>query len=150
MALFLAAQALDNEAMNPSTDPFDLPITPLPVLAETQARQRRIVEAGFWKKLLRLVGHVPFVEDLAAAYFCVVDPSTPSRVRGAVLLALVWFVLPASAMPEFVLVLGLTDEAAVVALVARMVGRHIKERHYVRARAVLGIPEPLKDWEIWG
>jgi uncharacterized membrane protein YkvA (DUF1232 family) len=93
----------------------------------------QIVEEGFWKKLLKLAGRVPFVEDLAAAYFCFVDPTTPGRVRGIVLVALAWFVLPAS----------------VVAIAARMVRRHIKERHYRRAREVLGIPDPVSDDEIW-
>jgi uncharacterized membrane protein YkvA (DUF1232 family) len=109
----------------------------------------QIVEQGFWKKLLKLAGRVPFVEDLAAAYFCVVDPTTPGRVRGIILAALAWFVLPASVLPEFIVVLGFTDDVAVVAIAARMVRRHIKERHYRRAREVLGIPEPLSDEEIW-
>ncbi len=30
----------------------------------------QIVEEKFWAKLLKLAGRVPFVEDLAAAYFC--------------------------------------------------------------------------------
>lgn len=136
--------------MTGESDPFDLPITPLPVLAYTEARYTRIVQAGFWQKLLKQAGRVPFSEDLAAAYFCVVDPTTPSRVRGALLAALAWFVIPASIMPEFVIVLGLTDDAAVIALVAGMVRRHTKERHYKRARAALGIAEPVEDIEIWG
>jgi len=72
-------------------------------------------------------------------------------VRGILLVALAWFVLPASIMPEFLVVLGLTDDAAVVALVAGIVRRHIKERHYRRARAALGIPEPVteEEDEIW-
>jgi uncharacterized membrane protein YkvA (DUF1232 family) len=108
-----------------------------------------IVEEGFWKKLLKLAGRVPFVEDLAAAYFCFVDPTTPGRVRGIVLVALAWFVLPASVLPEFIVVLGFTDDVAVVAIAARMVRRHIKERHYQRAREALGIPEQVGDDEIW-
>jgi uncharacterized membrane protein YkvA (DUF1232 family) len=109
----------------------------------------QIVEEGFWKKLLKLAGRVPFVEDLAAAYFCLIDPSTPGRVRGIVLVALAWFVVPASVLPEFIVVLGFTDDVAVVAIAARMVRRHIKERHYRRARETLGIPEPIRDEEIW-
>lgn len=135
--------------MEQRLDPFDLPVIPLPVLASTQARHARIVREGFWRKILKLTGRVPFSEDLVAAYFCVADPATPSRVRGALLLALAWFVLPASVMPEFLIVLGLTDDAAVVALVAGIVRRHIRERHYRQARAVLGIAEPLSDSEIW-
>jgi uncharacterized membrane protein YkvA (DUF1232 family) len=136
--------------MKQTVDPFDIPVIPLPVIAITQARHARIVREGFWKKMLRTAGRVPFAEDLAAAYFCVIDPKTPSRVRGVLLVALAWFVVPAAVMPEFLIVAGLTDDAAVLAIVASMVRKHIKERHYVRARAALGIAEPMADEEIWG
>jgi uncharacterized membrane protein YkvA (DUF1232 family) len=136
--------------MKQTSDPFDIPVIPLPVIAFTQARHARIVHAGFWKKMLKVAGRVPFAEDLAAAYFCVIDPKTPSRVRGVLLMALAWFVLPAAVMPEFLIVVGLTDDAAVLAIVASMVRKHIKERHYVRAREALGIAEPIADDEIWG
>ena len=109
------------------------------------ARHARIVERGFWPKLLKLAGRIPFAEDLAAAYFCVLDPTTPGRVKGVLLAALAWFVLPASLMPEFLIVLGFTDEIAIMAIVVRMVRKHLKERHYVRARAALGIPEPAGE-----
>jgi uncharacterized membrane protein YkvA (DUF1232 family) len=109
----------------------------------------RIVERGFWKKLLHYAGRVPFVEDLAAAWFCVIDPATPGRVRGTVLAALAWFALPASLLPEFIVILGFTDDVAVMAITARMVRRHIRERHYKRAREVLGIPDPIDDDDIW-
>ncbi|HKD23601.1 MAG TPA: YkvA family protein [Rhizomicrobium sp.] len=136
--------------MKPDPELFDIPVIPLPVLASTHARHARIVRDGFWRKLLKLAGRVPFTEDLAAAYFCVIDPQTPSRVRGVVLVALAWFVVPASVMPEWLIVAGLTDDAAVLALAVGMVRKHIKERHYVRARAALGIPEPIPDEQIWG
>ncbi|MGH6875855.1 MAG: YkvA family protein [Rhizomicrobium sp.] len=106
------------------------------------ARHARIVEEGFWPKLLRLAGRVPFAEDLAAAYFCVIDPATPGRVRGVLLAALAWFVLPAAVMPEFIVVLGFTNEIAVTAIAVRMIRTHLKERHYARARQALGLPEP--------
>ena len=136
--------------MRDKPDPFDIPVIPLPVIAFTQARHARIVREGFLRKILKTAGRVPFAEDLAAAYFCVIDPQTPSRVRGVLLVALAWFVLPAAVLPEFLIVAGLTDDAAVLALAAGMVRKHIKERHYVRARAALGILEPVADDEIWG
>lgn len=105
-------------------------------------RHATIVEEGFWTKLLKLAGKIPFAEDLAAAYFCAIDPATPGRVRGVLLAALAWFVLPAAVMPEFVVLLGFTNEIAVTAIAVRMIRKHLKERHYVRARAALGIPEP--------
>jgi uncharacterized membrane protein YkvA (DUF1232 family) len=106
------------------------------------ARHARIVDEGFWTKLLRLGGRIPFAEDLAAAYFCVIDPATPGRVRGVLLAALAWFVVPAAVMPEFVAILGFTNEIAVTAIAVRMVRKHLKEQHYARARAALGIPDP--------
>jgi uncharacterized membrane protein YkvA (DUF1232 family) len=111
-------------------------------LPATIARHTRIVEEGFWTKLRKLAGRIPFAEDLAAAYFCVIDPITPGRVRGVLLAALAWFVLPAAVMPEFVAVLGFTNEIAVAAIAMRMVRKHLKEQHYLRARAALYIPEP--------
>ena len=109
------------------------------------AQHARAVESGFWPRLRKLAGQIPFAEDLAAAYFCVMDPATPGRVRGVLLAALAWFVLPASVMPEFVVVVGFTDELAVTAIVARMIRKHLKECHYVQARLALGIREPLPE-----
>ncbi|HEY2444728.1 MAG TPA: YkvA family protein [Rhizomicrobium sp.] len=114
-------------------------------LPQSLARHSRIVDEGFWTKLRNLAGRIPFAEDLAAAYFCVIDPATPGRVRGVLLAALAWFVVPAAVMPEFVVVLGFTNEIAVTAIAVRMVRKHLKECHYARARAALGIPEPTVD-----
>jgi len=114
-------------------------------LPATIVRHARIVEQGFWPRLLKLAGRIPFAEDLAAAYFCVIDPATPGRVRGVVLAALAWFVLPASVMPQFLVVVGFTDELAVTAIVVRMIRKHLKECHYARARAALRIPEPVME-----
>ena len=118
-------------------------------LPAVYAERVRLVEQGFWQKALKLAGRVPFVEDLAAAWFCVLDPATPGRVRGVILAVLAWFVVPASLLPEFIVVLGFTDDVAVIAIAARMVRRHIRERHYRMARQALGIPEPIADEDIW-
>src|SRR6185312_3950291 len=109
-------------------------------LPATIARNKQIVEERFWKKLLRLAGKIPFAEDLAAAYFCAVDPATPSRVRGILLAALAYFVLPFDAIPDFLAGFGFTDDAAVLATALGLVTGHIKPRHRSRARGLLGIP----------
>jgi uncharacterized membrane protein YkvA (DUF1232 family) len=106
------------------------------------ARNQRTVERDFWKKLLKVAGKIPFAEELAAAYFCAVDPATPGRVKGILFAALAYFVLPFDAIPDFVAGLGFTDDAAVLALAVGMVSRHMKPEHYARARAALGLPEP--------
>ena len=74
-----------------------------------------------------------------------IDPTTPGRVRGILLAALAYFILPFDIIPTFFLALGLMGDAAVLAGAIRMVSRHIKPRHYRRAREMLGIPEPFDD-----
>jgi uncharacterized membrane protein YkvA (DUF1232 family) len=102
----------------------------------------RIVEKSFWQKLLKVAGNIPFAEDLAAAYYCAVDPATPSRVKGILFAALAYFVMPFDAIPDFIAGLGFTDDAAVLAMAITIVSRHITDRHRARARAALGIVEP--------
>jgi uncharacterized membrane protein YkvA (DUF1232 family) len=105
------------------------------------ARNRRTVERGFWKKLLVVAGRIPFAEDLAAAYYCAADPLTPTRVRGVLLAALAYFVIPVDIIPDFIAGFGFTDDAAVLATAISLVSRHIKPAHRQRARAALDLPE---------
>ncbi|MBV8977002.1 MAG: DUF1232 domain-containing protein [Alphaproteobacteria bacterium] len=109
-------------------------------LPATIAQNARIVEEGFWKKLLRVAGRIPFAEDAAAAYFCAADPATPSRVKGVLFAALAYFVLPFDVIPDFIAGLGFTDDAAVLALALGLVARHIKPGHSAKAREALGLP----------
>lgn len=122
----------------------------LPDLAKAQlpaviARNSRIVGEGFWTKLRRLAGKIPFAEELAAAYFCAVDPTTPLRVKGLLVAALAYFVTPIDLIPDFIAGLGYTDDAAVLAAAVGLVSGNIRERHHARARATLGIAEPAPD-----
>jgi uncharacterized membrane protein YkvA (DUF1232 family) len=106
------------------------------------ARNRRTVEKKFWKKLLHVAGRIPFAEELAAAYFCAIDPLTPTRVKGVLIAALAYFVIPTDAIPDIVAGLGFTDDAAVLATAISLVTGHVKPRHHERARNALGLPEP--------
>lgn len=110
----------------------------LPLTVERNQRRARQVAP----KLLKYLGRIPFAEDLAAAYFCALDPLTPSRVKGVLLAALGYFVVPADIIPDFMLTLGFTDDAAVLAMAISIVGAHIKARHRRAARRLLGRPEP--------
>lgn len=102
------------------------------------AKNRRIVDRDFWRKLLGLLRQVPFAEDLAAAYFCAIDPETPGRVRGILIAALAYFVTPFDVIPDVVAGIGFTDDAAVLAMAIGLVSRNLKPEHYARARAALG------------
>jgi uncharacterized membrane protein YkvA (DUF1232 family) len=122
-----------------SSDYTDPAARQLPAVVE---RNSRIVEQDFWRKLLKLIGRIPFAEEAAAAYFCAIDPMTPGRVKGILIGALAYFVVPLDAIPDFVAGFGYTDDAAVLAAAIGLVSGHMRDRHYRRARAALGIPEP--------
>ena len=72
-------------------------------------------ERRFWRKVGRVAARVPFVEDLLAAYFCAIDRNTPTYVRGVLLGAVAYFVLPADMIPDLLAPLGFTDDASVIA-----------------------------------
>jgi len=119
---------------------LDLPDPTAIQLPAVVARNERTVERGFWKKLLRVAGYIPFADDAAAAYFCATDPATPRKVRGVLLAALAYFVVPFDVIPDFIAGLGYTDDAAVLAMALGVVARHITPEHRAKARRALDIP----------
>jgi uncharacterized membrane protein YkvA (DUF1232 family) len=88
----------------------------------------------FWRKVRRVVVRIPFAEDLLAAYFCAVDRNTPTYVRGVLLGAVAYFVLPADMIPDLLGPLGFTDDASVIAAALTAVGSHLRPEHRAEAR----------------
>ena len=104
------------------------PIADLPVSYSPPDERR------FWRKVKRVLARVPFAEDLLAAYFCAMDRDTPTYVRGILLGAVAYFVLPADMIPDILAPLGFTDDASVIAAALTAVGGHLQPRHRVQAR----------------
>ena len=92
------------------------------------------VRRGFWRKVMRLGAAIPFAEDLLAAYYCAFDRDTPLHVKAALMGALAYFVLPLDGIPDILPVIGLTDDAAVLAAAIRLVSGHISPLHRAAAR----------------
>ena len=93
---------------------------------------------GFWDKVRRTLGRVPFLDEAVAAYYCATDSKTPRRVQAVLLGALGYFVVPADMIPDFIAGLGFSDDAAVLAAAIGAVRRHVTDDHRARAREVLG------------
>jgi uncharacterized membrane protein YkvA (DUF1232 family) len=85
-------------------------------------------------KLKRVLAHVPFALDLLAAYYTMLDRQTPMRVRVTLAAALAYFVLPFDVVPDFVVGLGYTDDAAILFAAIRMVSGSMQPRHYDAAQ----------------
>lgn len=106
---------------------------------------RAAVRTRFWPKLLRVLGRVPFAEELGAVYFCARDPATPARAKAVVYAALAYFVMPADMIPDVIAGVGFTDDATVLTAALSLVGMHVKDAHRRAARVRLGRPEPAAE-----
>ena len=109
----------------------------LPIDPRRYESDKARVEEGFWAKVRRTLGHVPFLEEAVAAYYCAIDRETPVQVKAILMGALAYFVLPIDMVPDFIAWLGFVDDAAVLAIAIRSVEPHIKERHRHRARSTI-------------
>jgi uncharacterized membrane protein YkvA (DUF1232 family) len=117
----------------------------LPGDEDTQGRRERQIRARFWPTLKRAVRQVPFSRDLIAAYYCAIDRRTPTRVRGVLLAALAYFVMPIDFLPDMFVLVGFTDDVAVLAAAFRMIQGHIADRHYEAADLALADNPDIAD-----
>lgn len=109
-------------------------------LPAVMARNEKTVDDGFWKKMVRVAGRIPFAEEAAAAWYCARDPETPTRVRATLLAALAYFVMPVDLIPDIVAAFGFTDDATVLLAAIGLVSSYMKPRHHEAARKALGLP----------
>jgi uncharacterized membrane protein YkvA (DUF1232 family) len=91
----------------------------------------------FWRKLTSVLAHIPFAEDLLAAYYCAFDRATPLGVKATLLGAIAYFVLPADAIPDVMPLIGFTDDAAVLTAALRLVASHVTPEHRTLAQEKL-------------
>ncbi len=92
---------------------------------------------NFWRKTRRVAARLPFSEDLLAAYYCAFDRATPLQVKGTLIGAIAYFVLPVDALPDLMPALGFTDDAVVLATAVRLVASSIQPAHRDAARTKL-------------
>jgi uncharacterized membrane protein YkvA (DUF1232 family) len=111
----------------------------------TLAERERSIRRDFFAKLKRFAGKVPFVEDLVAAYYCALDPATPMRVRGMLLAALAYFILPIDIIPDMIAGLGFADDAALLTAVVGLVAAHITPTHRAAAARALDKELPARS-----
>ena len=102
-----------------------------------QEKNAQKVKSGFWRTLRKASGAIPFRDDVAAAYYCAMDKDSPSHVRGTLLAALAYFVLPTDLLPDFIAGFGFTDDVAGLTYVCSTVKSHITPAHYEAARTAL-------------
>jgi uncharacterized membrane protein YkvA (DUF1232 family) len=88
----------------------------------------------FWRRVLREAASLPFLEQLLTAHYCAFDRNTPLYVKGVLVGAIVYFVLPDHLVPKYLTWIGLADDAAVIGAAVKAVTSHIKPEHREAAR----------------
>jgi uncharacterized membrane protein YkvA (DUF1232 family) len=104
---------------------------------ERLKRDEGMVLRDFWRKLRAVAVQIPFAEDLLTVYYCAFDRATPTYVRVALIGALAYFVDPFDLMPDVLPIVGLTDDAAVLAGAIKLVWDNIKPEHRDAAKDAL-------------
>lgn len=95
------------------------------------------VREKFWRKAKGAARHIPFMEEVVAAYYCAMDKDTPLRAKGILLAALGYFILPADTIPDVILGLGFTDDIAVLTAAITAVRAHMTPAHRLAAKETL-------------
>jgi uncharacterized membrane protein YkvA (DUF1232 family) len=103
----------------------------------TSPSNEAAIARDFWPKLKRSLARIPFAEDVLAAFYCAFDPATPIKVKGILLAALAYFIMPIDVIPDVLLGLGFTDDMAVLYTAISMIRSHMTQAHRDRAKQTL-------------
>lgn len=101
--------------------------------AEKEAR----VRARFWPTVRRALRIIPFIEEVVALYYAMLDPKTPAKPRLIIIGALAYFVSPVDLVPDFILGLGFLDDASILLAALAAVRSSIRDEHREAARRAL-------------
>jgi uncharacterized membrane protein YkvA (DUF1232 family) len=110
-------------------------IDPGDYVGRDAARNEATVRQGFVAKAKRYLNRLPLAHETAAMYYCMLDPATPVWVKATVAGALAYFILPFDAIPDFMPLVGVSDDASVLAAALAAVSAHVTDAHRQRARA---------------
>ncbi|RUL88727.1 YkvA family protein [Tautonia sociabilis] len=111
------------------------PIRAEDFVGSDQDRNERYVREGFAAKAKGFLTKLPMAEEVASAYFCMLDPATPKWVKGIAAAALAYFVLPVDAIVDAIPFAGLMDDVTVLTGALTAISAFITDEHRARARS---------------
>lgn len=107
------------------------------ILGPEDARKEKRVRDRFWPTVKRAARQIPFIEEVIAAYYAMLDSRTPLAARLTIIGALAYFVSPFDFVPDILLGFGFLDDASVLLAALGAVRGSIKDEHRAAARAAL-------------
>ena len=108
---------------------------------EDAAEKEAWVRARFWPTVRRALRIIPFIEEVVALYYAMLDPKTPAKSRLIIIGALAYFVTPLDFVPDFILGLGFVDDASILMAAIAAARSSIREEHREAARRALADEE---------
>jgi uncharacterized membrane protein YkvA (DUF1232 family) len=103
---------------------------------EAEEKEAR-VRARFWPTVKKALRSIPFIDEVVAAYYAMLDPTTPTSARLTLIAALAYFVAPFDFVPDFIFGIGFLDDASVLAAAIAAVSGSIRPEHREAARRAL-------------
>lgn len=73
------------------------------------------------------------VKQALALYFCLRDSDTPMWAKSTIVAALGYLIMPLDAIPDFLPLIGLSDDVGAIGAAIVAVLRHLKPEHHQRA-----------------
>ncbi len=107
--------------------------------------KQRIANHDLLPKAKTYAAKLPFVRDMVAGYHCMLDHDTPSGVKGAILIPIIYFVVPLDAIPDIIPAAGYTDDLTVWLAAMKAFSGYMKDEHYDKADSSLSNDENLPD-----
>jgi uncharacterized membrane protein YkvA (DUF1232 family) len=86
-----------------------------------------------------VIGRIPGVSRIIALLVALRDPAVPRWGKWAILLAVIYAVMPLDAIPDFLPVLGWLDDLGIVTLALFLTRFIVKDYHLARAKQLLGM-----------
>ncbi len=82
---------------------------------EPDKETREEVSSGFVDYLKKVIGKIPFVEDVVALFLLFNSPDYPLIKKGVCVFALLYFITPLDVIPDIMPVVGFLDDAGIIA-----------------------------------
>lgn len=93
---------------------------------------------GFWRKARKLAGRLPFMKQAAAMYIAMLDAKTPLWAKTLIASGIAYLFSPLDAIPDVLIAVGWSDDAAVIAGTLALVDSTITDAHRAEAEALFG------------
>lgn len=77
------------------------------------------------------------IRQFVAMVYCLLDPNTPKLIKAVMAIVLLYVIFPFDVLPDIIPVMGLLDDAGVLAGMLLVLRRAVKEEHWRKADVLL-------------